>query len=131
MTEYPQSEIEDARYEIWLETGGPAKAEAKHHDLANAARGALLDDGWVILTNQVVKGFEFLVTEMVIRRGDDLRIVVWHPSNREWFTSNGPGLGSSPLRLVLKDADQEQSARRAANRLLARYYTSDQLIELS
>ena len=112
---YSQQEIEDAKYEIWLESDGPAKAEAKHSKLAYQARDALLADGWKVLTNADVRAFEFQVVELVIRRGDDVRIVIWHPGNEEWFTSNGPGGGSSPLRLVLKAAAQEQDERRARN----------------
>ena len=115
MSEYSQQELEDAKYEIWLESDGPAQAEAKHQGLADATLADLENAGWHILGGNLIRGFEFRVTELVIRRGDDVRIVIWHPGNEEWFTSNGPGGGSSPLRLVLKAAAQEQDERRARN----------------
>lgn len=92
MTRLTTAEQDEAAYIAWIENGGPAKAQAKHDQLAVDAEPELTDAGWRILEKRMVMttAQSFYVVELVIRRAQVVRIVRWHTFNKGWFEADRP-----------------------------------------
>ncbi|WP_420578812.1 hypothetical protein [Oceaniradius stylonematis] len=93
MTEatYTEADIEDARYEMWIASGGPASETERHAKLASDGLDALIAAGWDILQQRMVPEFDIKVMEAVIRKGDRLELVSWSTFNKGWMRKTGAG----------------------------------------
>ena len=87
------AEREEVAYEMYLETGGREAAQEKNKHLALVATQDLIEAGWDILTENMKHfGFEtceHALLELVIRKGQEVRIIRWQPYNNGWFTADG------------------------------------------
>ena len=95
-TQFTEAELEDARYEIWLASGGPAKAQNKHAVLAQESiDNDLGPNGWKVLDEDMTKtsGHDFAITELVVRRGNELKLIHWSAFNKGWMEKLDYGWG--------------------------------------
>lgn len=93
-------EIEDAKYHFWQLNDGPRKSTLKEAEKAESTFAALEAEGWEILSKRLVKPIseDISQTELVVRRGNDARVLTWKYS--KWWTPCAGG-GSAPLEDVL------------------------------
>ena len=72
-------EIEEESYLLWIETGGPAKMEAEHEELAKDSLKELQAMGWDVLTSKLSRHLfeDFRLTEAVIRKGNVVKLIRW------------------------------------------------------
>jgi hypothetical protein len=95
-TKYTEAEREEARYEMWVESGGRAKMADEHRELAlKSVDEDIKPNGWKLLSYEVVteSGSDFAVAELVIRRGNDLELIRWKPFNKGWMVKLDHGWG--------------------------------------
>ena len=95
MTEhYTKEELEDAEYEIWLLSGGPAAKATKDRAAAEETFTELEAAGWRIVEDEMFKPMfeDAKTTRLVIVRGSEACVVVWNYG--AWFMPSKSG-GSS------------------------------------
>ena len=87
---YTAAELEEAKYEIWLMEGGPARAEAIGEKEADRAIKELEDDGYRVLERRLVKpSFEDVrKVEVTVRKGDEV-VILRHNRGYNDRTPNG------------------------------------------
>ena len=87
---YTAAELQEAKYEIWLMEGGPAKAEAIGEKEADRAIKELEADGYRVLERRLVKPFceDVGKVEVTIRKGDEA-VILRH--NRGYSDRNPNG----------------------------------------
>ena len=92
--EITEEDREAARYEIWLLNDGPSKMTAKHKELAEISMKEDLEaNGFEILSKEITKPWmeDVSVYEVVVRKGDDLKILKWQTFNKGWMEKSQHG----------------------------------------
>jgi hypothetical protein len=89
MTTLTADQIEEARYEMWVEAGGPAKAQAEQVAAANRSLAEIEAKGYRILSTEMVRETaDYAVVEAIVRKGDTLTIIRWKPFNQGWMSKS-------------------------------------------
>lgn len=88
MTRYTEANREEARHEAWIESGGPAKFTETHARLAFQYIALHMTD-WTILSHERIRENDAHVLEVVVRRGDDVRLIRWNSFNKGFMTNYG------------------------------------------
>jgi hypothetical protein len=85
-------EIEEAKYELWLLSGGLEQHENLHKFLAESSLYFMR--GWRVLEHKLIDDLwhEARLVEAVIRRGSEAKIIRWDAFNQGWMTPS-PGGG--------------------------------------
>ena len=94
MSKITQQEREDARHEMWVVSGGRDIAERHNITLADASIAVeLADAGWRVLERELIDDHwnEIRLVQVVVRRGDTIRMLKWQPFNKGWMFRSAPG----------------------------------------
>ena len=90
---YSQEDRYEIAYMRWVINDGPRKATNEHMGLANSSLILLMNDGWRVLENRMVKTAESEIelTEVVIRKGNVIHLLRWNTFNKGWMRDTGHG----------------------------------------
>lgn len=82
-----QADKDEAQYIGWIMTEGPARAEARNKELAEASIIELENAGYKVLSREMKRGFmeEYNKMEIVVRKGDAVKILQWNSFNKGWM----------------------------------------------
>jgi Iap family predicted aminopeptidase len=100
-TKITAEEHEEYKYECWIMSGGREKQEKEHKELAEVSMIIDLESkGYEILSKKMVRQCmaEYKTMEVVVRRGDNVKLLQWSTFNKGWMQVLPNNLGSSIFR---------------------------------
>jgi hypothetical protein len=90
---YTPEEIEEAKYEAWVLSGGPAKVTEREKKRAWEYVAQKLV-GWKTISFDMRVDFDGVnVLEAIVRRNDQVRLIRWKPFNGGFMTPLANGMG--------------------------------------
>lgn len=93
---YTDEEREEAAYELWLIQGGPEKEQVKQQVAARLAIAEIeTKTSWRVLSEDMVREAftDYAVLEVVVRKGDQIRLLRWKPFNKGFMEKLDYGWG--------------------------------------